>query len=419
MTSKKRARSAAARVSWIHSSRLHVVMYSMLLVATPFILLQSFLMEAISGISGTTFPVGDRNIPVLPVVGLVVVIAAGIYFRRRLTRRLIAAVVVAVLMIALSQQITDYYFDHNFYDLQQNWHYLAYAIFAYMMYRDLRPRGWPVARIMLLTFFAAMFFSTFDETFQRFMSSRVFDVSDIAKDVWGTLTGMVLVYLGGPLADDLLAGWKKLRHRRLRDYFGHAPSALILMAVLAFLLVCTSSLLSDFEHWPVVVLLTVGGFVVFFGLFHLSQYKWCKYTLLTLAVLAVVAQGWSYVKYRSSYVVHNQFGLIVYKGVPVVFFDVLVFPDGSFRPVDKKHYFNTRDQTFFLKRKPDILLIGSGYQGLGGRGFFDTAPNQFIYNPYTRQGTQVIILPTPEACELFNRMKRAQKNVLFVIHSTC
>jgi surface polysaccharide O-acyltransferase-like enzyme len=153
-------------------------MYSMLLVATPFILLQSFLMEAISGICGTTFPVGDLNIPVLPVVGLVLVIAAGIYFRRRLTRRSIAAVVVAVLMIALSQQITDYYFDHNFYDLQQNWHYLAYAIFAYMMYRDLRPRGWPVARIMLLTFFSAMFFSTFDETFQRFMSSRVFDVSD-------------------------------------------------------------------------------------------------------------------------------------------------------------------------------------------------------------------------------------------------
>ena len=106
-------------------------------------------------------------------------------------------------------------------------------------------------------------------------------------------------------------------------------------------------------------------------------------------------------------------------GVPVVFFDVLVFPDGSFRPVDKKHYFNTRDHTFFLKRKPDILLIGSGYEGRGGKGFFDTTPNQFIYNPYIRQGTQLIILPTPDACELFNRMKRAQKNVLFVIHSTC
>ena len=55
-------------------------MYSMLLVATPFILLQSFLVETIGRISGTTFPVGDRNVPVLPVVALVLAVAAGIYF---------------------------------------------------------------------------------------------------------------------------------------------------------------------------------------------------------------------------------------------------------------------------------------------------------------------------------------------------
>jgi hypothetical protein len=31
----------------------------------------------------------------------------------------------------------------------------------------------------------------------------------------------------------------------------------------------------------------------------------------------------------------------------------------------------------------------------------------------------VIILPTPQACREFNRLKQEQKSVLFVIHNTC
>ena len=394
-------------------------MYSMLLVATPFILLQSFLVETIGRVSGTTVALGGLDIPIVAAGALVLVIAAAVYFRSHITRRLIIAVVIVLLMITLAQQITDYYFDHNFYDLQQNWHYIAYGIFAYMLYRDLHPRGWPAARIMLLTYCAALLFSTFDETFQMHLSSRVFDVSDIAKDVSGALMGIVLVYLGGPMGETLLANWRPIRHHRLRDYLDHPVSALVLMTAFAALLVCISSLLSDFEHWPIVVALTVGGFVLFFLLLHLSQYKWCKYTLLTVVVLGVAAQAWSFFKYRSDYIVHNRFGLTVYKGIPVPFFDLMVFPDGGFRLVDKKHYFNSRDQAFFLRRKPDILLIGSGSRGLGGKGFFETAPNQFIYNRYTKQGTQVIILPTPEACRRFNQLKQEKKNVLFVLHNTC
>ena len=41
-------------------------MYSMLLVATPFILLQSFLVETIGYVSGKTVPVGGLDIPIVP-----------------------------------------------------------------------------------------------------------------------------------------------------------------------------------------------------------------------------------------------------------------------------------------------------------------------------------------------------------------
>ncbi len=38
---------------WIHSSRLHVVLYSMLLVATPFLLLRNFLQPTILILTAT------------------------------------------------------------------------------------------------------------------------------------------------------------------------------------------------------------------------------------------------------------------------------------------------------------------------------------------------------------------------------
>jgi len=396
-----------------------VVLYSLLLIATPFVLLQNFLVEMIAHVSGSRVELAGHSIPIVPVAALVVALAGLAYFRSRITGLRIVAVVVVVLMNALAQQITDYYFDHNFYDLQQNWHYIAYGLFSYMVYRDLAPRGRSLARIMLTTYLVAMGFSTFDEAFQMRLSSRVFDISDIGKDVLGTLLGMVLIYLGGRQASTLLADWKLIRHRRLGDYLRHPFSLLILMSVLAYLLLIFSSLMSDFEHWPLVVTFTVAGFTLFFLLFHISQYRWCKYALLLVLGVAIVVQSFFYVRHRADYVVHNQYGLTVYKGIPIVFFDVLIFPDGSFRLVDKKHYFNSRDQRFLLKHKPDILLIGSGSEGLGGNGFFEKTVNQFVYNHFIERGTQVIILKTPEACELFNRLKREGKNVLFVLHNTC
>jgi hypothetical protein len=417
--SAKHANTAAVRLPWVHSTRLHVILYSMLLVATPFLMLRSFLQSAIGRISIYRFELGGLPIVLVPTVALALAIALIIAFRARITKRRILAVVVAFLMIALAQQIADFYVGHNFYDLQHNWHYFAYAILAYMVYRDLAPRGVSLANIMLVTYWAALLFSTFDEAFQKSMSNRVFDIGDIAKDSWGSLIGMTFLYLGGTRAGSLLDQWSPLRHRRLRSYLTHAPSLYVLMMVLTLLLVCNGSLLTDFEHLPTAVLLTVGGFVVFFVLFHVSQYKPGKYSLLTVLIVGVLVQAYFFVKYRSDQIVYNRYGLTVYKGIPIVFYDVMIFPDGGFRLVDKKHYFNSRDQTFFAKFKPDIILIASGAEGRGGRGFIKEGPHQFIYNPHTQRGTQVIILKTPEACQVFNRLKRERKNVLFILHNTC
>jgi len=405
--------------SGIHSSRLHVVMYSMLLVATPFVLLQNFLVEEISRLSVTAIELGSCSVPVLPIIALIILTGLLILLRKKLTWLRIAGVGVVLGMITLAQQITDFYFNHNFYDLQQNWHFIAYGLFAYMMYRDLAPRQIPVARIMLLTYLIAIVFSTFDETFQMNMSSRIFDVSDIAKDLWGTLMGIILIYLWTSAPQSLKSEWRLLRPRSMRTWFSHTPSLLVLMMAFALFLLCYGSLFSDFEYWWQVVLLTIGSFAGLFLILHLSRYKTIAGIMVVGLTCIAILQTYLYVRYRSDNIVHNEHGLTVYRGLVIPLFDVMIYPDGAFRLVDKKHYFNSRDLEFLLKEGPDIILIGSGSEGKGGQGFPKDAAVQFIYNPYTQRGTQVIILKTPEACEVFNRLKQGSKNVLFVLHNTC
>ena len=219
-------------------------MYSMLLVATPFLLLRNFLQPAIARFSRAGFTLGTTEMPIVPLLALVLLIGSLIYFRAYLTRVPLLAAGIVLLLDALAQQIADYYFDHEFYDLQQNWHYLAYGIFPFMMYRDLIPRRIPLTKIMLITYFSAMSFSCFDEIFQMHMSNRVFDMCDIAKDVWGTLLGMVLILLGGNQARALTARWRQIRHPKLKRYTKHPFSLLILIFVFALLFLCFSSLLT-------------------------------------------------------------------------------------------------------------------------------------------------------------------------------
>lgn len=416
--SSSKSRSAV-KVPWYHSTRIHLEMYSALLIATPFIMLQSYLQQAISRFSRLDFTIFDAKIPVVLVIAAVLISALVIIFRKKITRRGIIAGMVVVVMITVAQQITDIYANHRFYDLQQNWHYIAYGIFAFMMYRDLEPRGMPLHRIMLWTYVIAILYSAFDEAFQRHMTNRVFDISDIAKDSWGSVMGMVLLLVGGRHSDALLKDWRKLRHARIADYFRHPMTLLLLMTALTLILVFVGSLLTEYEYLGTVILITLGIFLVLFAIWHLSQYRIAAYVMLSLFTLGLAAQTYSFVRHRDEYITHNRYGLTVYKGIPLPFFDIIFYRNGTFRMVDKKHSFNQLDRSYFLQQYPDIIVIGSGAHGKGGQGFPRPIPSQFILSPFTKRGVQVIILETPKACEVFNRLKKERKNVVFVLHNTC
>jgi hypothetical protein len=406
------------RTAWIFSTRVHRSLYSLLLVATPLIMLRTFLQQGIASLSDLRFTIGAISAPaMLTTVAVTGAILLAMNIRKVSGAGMIAALIV-LFMDIVAQQIADYYSAHRFYDLQQNWHYIAYGLFSYMMYRDLKPRGVPLSRIMLITFCYAFLFSTFDEAFQKYINTRVFDIGDIAKDAYGSVAGMTLIALGGRSKAEF-TGTFRIRFPRLREYFRNPLAALVLIFIFALLLLVSGSLLSDDQYFFTALAISAGGFLCFWLLLHLSQFKPGKYALLSLLIIAASIQTYSIIRHRNDGITYSRYGLTVYKGIPVPYFDIMIRNDGSFRLVDKKHSFNLRDRTFFLKERPDILIVSSGFLEKGGDGFATKAPSQFVFNSYTRRGTQVIILNTLDACATFNRLKQEHKNVLFILHSTC
>ena len=406
-------------IARIHSTRLHVVMYALLLLATPAILVQNFLQTAIQQLSESRIELFKVDIFIIPTIAAILCITAVVMFWRNLSKVRLLGVFIAVAMITLTQQFTDFYLDHNFWDLQQNWHYIAYALFSFFIYRDLEPRGISWNNIIKYTYFIALAVSTFDEAFQRQLSNRVFDVSDIAKDVWGVLIGLVLIRFWVSQPFLLSKSKRRLRHTKFSKYFSQPFNLLFLLIMATFFFVFFSSLLTDFAFWKYIIILTFGASAIFLILLHISQYKRVKIFMTVVLILLISAQLGFFLKFRHQGIVYNCYALSVYKGIPLPFFDIMIYPNGMFRLVDKKHSFNQGDRRFMLRQKPDIIVIGSGIYKKGGKGFPKKAISQFIYNRYTHKGTQVIILENKKACNLFNRLKKENKNVLFILHNTC
>jgi hypothetical protein len=95
----------------------------------------------------------------------------------------------------------------------------------------------------------------------------------------------------------------------------------------------------------------------------------------------------------------------------------MIFPDGGFRTVDKKTSLGNRDKQKIESLNPDIVLIGKGTKGQGGKGWQDNKMTEMIYNPTYNKVYQIIKLPNKQACEAYNQLEKQHKRVLFIIHN--
>ncbi|HPR17328.1 MAG TPA: VanZ family protein [Candidatus Cloacimonadota bacterium] len=401
-----------------YSAGTNAILYSLLLIATPFLIIKNYLQQIIGMTSRLTFSFLNLDIPYILAIAAFILIALFVIFRHRLKliHLYVGSVVIALMFIG--QNSTDYYFNHRFYELQHNWHYLAYSLYAFVIYRYLKQKDKPAARIILTTFILALSTSCFDEAAQIVISSRVFDICDIGKDIWGAVIGMIAVFFVFERKTMLAKGWR-LRQKSIADYPKNPLSLLFLEMILAYLILLISSILSDDRFIITVILFSLAAFLIFFFFFHFSQRKIFRRIFLTLLVVFILLQTISFIRYHDDNIVFHKKGLIVYKGIPIPYFDVMIFPDGNFRLVDKKIFFNQKDKiNRIFQYAKDILLIGSGTEGEGGKGFIDeNQETQFVYNQVQKQLLQIIVLKNTEACSEYNYLKKQGYNVMFIIHN--
>jgi len=404
------------KLSIITKAETHLILYILLLITTPFLLLQNYLQSLIGELSNLSYNILEINIPVTVTIAVTIIFIILFFTYKKLNSLRIISWIVIVILFWIGQKSTDYYFNHKFYELQYNWHFFAYSIFAYLNYRVLSEKKIKPQKIITLTFIYTIAISTFDEAVQIPLSNRIFDLGDIAKDLWGSMIGLFFIFF--ILEDGLIIknGWK-IRHKKLTSYFTNPLSLLIIEFTFAYIFMVSSSLLTSTKYLINSVLISVITVAVIIGITHISQIKLWRNLLIIVFSSLIITQTFFLFKYSDENIVYNKNKLLIYKGIPVYFFDVLIFPDGSFRLVDKKKIFNKRDQNTILKTSKDIIIFGSGTDGSGASGFPQNTATQFIYDETAKQGIQIIILENDEACKKFNTLKNEGKKPSLILHN--
>ena len=93
--------------------------------------------------------------------------------------------------------------------------------------------------------------------------------------------------------------------------------------------------------------------------------------------------------------------------------DVIIFPDrvqGAWRR-GRSHEINLEDIAAILSEKPQALIVGSGAVGM-----VNVLPE--VQRSLESQGIELVIEPTDEACNVYNRLS-GMKKVVAALHLTC
>jgi VanZ family protein len=431
-------------------------LFTLLLILTPFLMLQNYLQNAIGHASRAAIDLGFISIPYLVIIALIVLILFFYLSRNFLTKKKLLYLGLILVFVAIGQKTADYYYNHKFYDLQQNWHYIAYGIFSFVAFRRFSIKPMPTHKILFIIFTMAMAISLFDEYIQVYISSRVFDLGDVGKDLWGNMAGSIFVFFY--LEDGKGFTNYRLRNKKLKDYYTNPFSLLCLEIIFAYIFLFVGSNISDDKYCIVeccplviamliiptwgknkaihmaiwigrgiillislfcfpVLLIALIIFIITFLLIHAGVINKVVLWTIRAVIVLIVFLVFIAARFGDSGISTVKPGYINYNGIPLLYFDYMIFPDGTFRTVDKKESFNVRDKQKIEDLGTDILLIGKGIKGQGGKGWNDILTTEMVYNTYKNKVYQIIKQPNRQACETFNRLKKENKNVLFIIHN--
>ena len=94
--------------------------------------------------------------------------------------------------------------------------------------------------------------------------------------------------------------------------------------------------------------------------------------------------------------------------------DLIIFPERIRTNWWRKegHRLHLEDLTEILEYKPEILIVGTGYDGLM------KVPRELI-ETLEKKGIKVIVKKTKDACNEFNKYIKEKRKVVAAFHLTC
>jgi hypothetical protein len=214
----------------------------------------------------------------------------------------------------------------------------------------------------------------------------------------------------------LRKGWK-LRQRTIVGYTKDPLSLMIVLFILSYIFMVVASLLTEKIFILPAVFISLLLFGIVFMIIHLTQFKLWRNLILAFSALLIVIQAYSFVKHLNDNIVSTSKYILNYKGIPIIYFDVMIYPNGFFRLVDKKTDFNPRDQQTIVEKCENIIVFGTGIEGDGGKGFPFSETTQFLFNESNNKGVQVILQKNKTAGKTFNRIKEEGKRPALIYHN--
>ncbi|MBN2745927.1 MAG: VanZ family protein, partial [Bacteroidales bacterium] len=380
--------------------RTNLLLYSLLLILTPFILLQNYLQDLVGNVSNAQLLLVGIRIPYILLIAFSLLVFVLVKTRKLLNKHIFLSWTAGLSLWFVGWLTSDYYMSKPFYDLQTNWHYIAYGLFVLVAYNSLRNKYHEPAKLILQIFLRALVISSVDEIIQIYLTSRVFDMSDIAKDIWGTMSGIIILFIGHE-HPEIIKTFPKISESKFKDYLRNPLSIIILLTIFSFLFLSVSSLLTEIQYTINIIFITSILFLILFFIIHQARTKSGKRIILIAIGFSIFLLGFSFFFNAKQNIQHKSSGLVIYKGLPLPYFDIMFFENGGFRFVDKKSNFIQGDLLHFFHKTSNILLIGNNEAGTSSLGFPENLESQFMYNIHQKRVIQIIIQPSAQACQTY------------------
>ncbi len=398
--------------------RFHLLAYVLIILITPLVLLQGNYRIMIDKISLHSFNIGNLQIHTLLIVLILMAIIVLLYYRKNLSKNRIIGLLLCFVFLEIGHIIPDFYYGNTIYDLYSNSQILGYSLFAWFYYRLLKYHRKSDAFIIITGFLIALLVSAFGKFLQTTVLSRLLDVSEIGKNIWGIFIGYFFIYFVYEDAKNLRKS--QIIPPKFIQVYSNPSSALLHIGFFSLVFLIFAS----FLKWPVFINYAVGIplliYIVLIFITRALRIKFFRIIVISLFMIIIIVQGFFTIKYWDDNFVYYRENIAVYCGIPIIGFDFVVYPCGLFRPVEKKLEFAASDRDRLAKIGADIILIASGYQSRGAAGYVTPGTNKsdLRYNKYTGDLMHIMVYNTPLALEKYNELKAQGKDILLVVNNS-